>query len=94
MAAHMGTLLHAAVLLGLVWAARLSTLSSGWQDAAASLVVASSAAIAMKDTLNWRGGVPDEFAEKPKHTAPLAGLGAITITAGVAVFLVGVLTSL
>jgi hypothetical protein len=35
MAAHAGALLQAAVLLGLVWAARLSTLGSGWQDVAA-----------------------------------------------------------
>jgi hypothetical protein len=43
MATQIGTLLHAAILLGLVWAARLSTLSPGWLDAAAWLVVVSSA---------------------------------------------------
>ena len=35
MAAHLGTLLQAAVLLGLVWAARLSALGPGWTDVAA-----------------------------------------------------------
>ena len=30
LAAHVGTLLQAAILLGLVWAARLSTLGPGW----------------------------------------------------------------
>jgi hypothetical protein len=35
MATHVGALLHAAVLLGLVWAARLSTLGPGWQEVAA-----------------------------------------------------------
>jgi hypothetical protein len=53
MAVHVGALLHAAVLLGLVWAARLSTLGRGWQEVAAWLVVASSALVAAKDTLNW-----------------------------------------
>lgn len=35
MAAHVGTQLQAAVLLALMWAARLSTLGPGWQDVAA-----------------------------------------------------------
>jgi hypothetical protein len=35
MATHISVLLHAAILLGLVWAARLSTLGSGWEDVAA-----------------------------------------------------------
>jgi hypothetical protein len=69
MAAHIGVILHAAILLGLVWAARLSTLGSGWEDVAAGLVVASSALIAAKDTLNWLTGVPDEFTEKAKTRA-------------------------
>src|SRR3974390_934000 len=64
MAAHVSTLLHAAVLLGLVWAARLSTLDPGWQDAAAWLVVVSSVLIAAKDTVNWLNRVQDEFGEK------------------------------
>ena len=93
LAAHIGVLLHAAVLLGLVWAARLSTLGSGWHDVAAGLVVASSALIATKDTVNWLTGVQDEFAEKAK-TAPLAGLAALAEPIGIGIFLVGVLTSL
>ena len=39
MAAHLSTLLHGAVLFGLVWAARLSTLGPGWREVAAWLVV-------------------------------------------------------
>jgi hypothetical protein len=35
MAAHIGTLLQAAVLLGLVWAARLSALGPAWNEVAA-----------------------------------------------------------
>ena len=59
MAAHSSTLLHAAVLLGLAWAARLSALGPGWHDVAAWLLVVSSALIAAKDTLNWLTGVQD-----------------------------------
>lgn len=94
MATHVGALLQAAILLGLVWAARLSTLGSGWQDAAAWLVVVTSALIAAKDTGNWLTGVKDEFGEKPKYAAPLAALGALGETIGIGIFVVGVLTTL
>ena len=93
MAAHISTLLHAAVLFGLVWAARLSTLGPGWQDVAAWLVVVSSALIAAKDTANWLTGVKDEFSDKAR-TAPLAMLAAPAETVGVGILLVGVLTAL
>jgi hypothetical protein len=94
MAAHVAALLHAAVLLGLVWAARLSTLGPGWQDVAAWLVVISPALIAAKDTVNWLTGVQDEFSEKPKYAAPLAGPAALAETIGIGIFVVGVLTAL
>jgi hypothetical protein len=94
MAAHVGALLQAAVLLGLVWAARLSTLGPGWQDVAAWLVVVSSALIAAKGTVNWLTGVQDEFSEKPKTAAPLAALGPATATNGIGIFVVGVLKAL
>jgi small-conductance mechanosensitive channel len=93
MATHIGTLMHAAILLGLVCAVRLSTLGPGWQDVAAWLVVVAFALIAAKDTLNWLTGVKDEFSEKAK-TAPLGVLGALMTTIGVGIFLVGVLTAL
>jgi len=76
MATHVSTLLHAAVLLGLARAARLSALGPGWHDVAAWLLVISSALVAAKDTLNWLTGVQDEFGEKAK-TAPLGALGAL-----------------
>ncbi len=93
MATHVGALLQAAILLGLVWAARLSTLGPGWLDAAAWLVVVTSALIAAKDTLNWLTGVKDEFSQKAK-TAPLGALGAVTETIGIGIFVVGALTAL
>lgn len=93
MAGHIAALMHAAVLLGLVWAARLSALGPGWLDVAAWLVVAASALIAVKETVNWLTGVRDEFGEKAK-TAPLAGLAALAETAGVGIFVAGVLAAL
>jgi hypothetical protein len=93
MAAHLSTLLHAAVLLGLVWAARLSTLGPGWHEVAAWLVVVSSALVAAKDTVNWLTGVRDEFGEKSKATA-LGGLAALPETIGIGIFVVGVLKAL
>jgi len=93
MAAHLSVLLHAAVLLGLVWAARLSALGSGWLEVAAWLVVVASALVAAKDTVNWLTGVRDEFDEKSK-AALLGGLAALPETIGVGIFLVGVLEAL
>ena len=93
LAAHVGALLQAAVLLGLVWAARLSTLGPGWLNTAAWLVVVSFAVIAAKDTLNWLTGVQDEFSEKAK-TAPLAALAAVAEPVGIGIFVVGVLAAL
>lgn len=93
MAAHVGALLHAAILLGLVWAARQPTLGPGWHDVAAWLVVVSSALIAAKDTVNWLTGVQDEFGEKAR-TGLLAALGGLAEPVGVGIFLVGVLKAL
>lgn len=93
MAAHVGALLQAAILLGLVWASRLSTLGPGWHDLAAWLVVVASALIAAKDTVNWLTGVQDEFGEKVR-TVALGPLGTVAETVGVGIFVVGVLTGL
>ena len=93
MATHVSALLHAAILLGLAWAARLAALAPGWLDVAAWLVVVSSALIAAKDTVNWLTGVQDEFSEKAR-TTPLAGLAAVAEPIGIGIFLFGVLTAL
>jgi hypothetical protein len=94
MATHVSALLHAAVLLGLVWAAWLSALGSGWLDVGAWLFVVSSALVAAKDTLNWLTGVQDEFSEKARWAVPLGGLAALGETVGVGIFVVGVLEAL
>jgi len=93
MAAHVSTLLQAAVLLGLVWAAQLSRLGPAWQEVGAWLVVVSSALVAAKDTVNWLTGVQDEFSGKAK-TVPLAALAALGEPIGIGIFVVGVLTAL
>ncbi|MGI5413904.1 hypothetical protein ACQEV9_44780 [Streptomyces chartreusis] len=93
MSAHVSTLLHGAVLLGLVWAARLSALGMSWEEVAAWLLVVSSALVAVKDTLNWLNGVQDEFGEKAKP-ALLGALAALPKTVGIGIFVVGVIQAL
>ncbi|MEV7001787.1 hypothetical protein AB0N62_29400 [Streptomyces sp. NPDC093982] len=93
MSAHVSTLLHGAVLLGLVWAARLSALGTSWEEVAAWLLVVSSALVAVKDTLNWFTGVQDEFGEKAKP-ALLGALAALPETVGIGIFVVGVIQAL
>jgi hypothetical protein len=93
MAAHVGALLHAAVLLGLAWAAQLSALGPSWLEVAAWLIVISSALVAAKDTVNWLTAVQDEFGERTK-TALLGGLAAVGEPIGIGIFLVGVLKAL
>ncbi|MEU1204456.1 hypothetical protein [Nocardia sp. NPDC005825] len=91
--AHVGAILQGALVLGMVWAARLSDLPDGWNITAAALVVASGAFIAAKDTINWLTGVEDEFADKAK-TMPLGVAGALTLTVGLIIFVVGDLAAL
>jgi hypothetical protein len=92
-AGHIGTMLQAGVLLGLVWAVELSSLGSGWETSAAWLLVIASALVAAMDTTNWLNGVQDAFAEKAKSVT-LGGLaGTADIVAG-AILVVGVLKGL
>jgi hypothetical protein len=93
MSAHLSTLLHAAVLFGLVWAAEMSALGANWDETAAWLVVIASALIAAKDTVLWLTGVKDEFREKVM-TMPLAGIAAVGEPFGIGIFVVGVLKGL
>ncbi|QLY29120.1 hypothetical protein H0264_28015 [Nocardia huaxiensis] len=91
--AHIGAVIQGVILLSLVWAARMSELSSGWETTAAWLLVASGVFIAAKDTINWLTGINDEFTEKAK-TAPLGLAGAVTLFAGLVILAVGVFAAL
>ena len=85
LAAHVGALLHAAVLLGLVWAARLSALGPAWNEVAAWLVVISSALVAAKDTVNRLTGVqpaqPVPWLAAPQFAGDLPGTDLAGVSA-------------
>ncbi|MVU77805.1 hypothetical protein GPX89_11185 [Nocardia sp. ET3-3] len=91
--AHVGAVIQGVILLSLVWAANLSTLSSAWNITAAWLLVLSGILIAAKDTINWLTGINDEFADKAR-TAPLGLAGALTLAVGLAILIVGDLSAL
>jgi hypothetical protein len=60
---HLAGLMHGPILLGVAFALTISTLSA-WVDTTAAVTLAlASALLLIKDTVNWRQGVKDEFAE-------------------------------
>ena len=60
---HLGGIMHGPILLGVGFALTISTLTP-WIDTAAAVTLAvASALLIIKDTINWRQGVRDEFAE-------------------------------
>ena len=87
--AHMGPLMWAPILWGLVVVLPMSRLSETMEVIAASCMVGSSVLLGLKDTLYWRLGVKDEFAEKPVAfllNVPLTilfALGLLIIAVGV-----------
>jgi len=91
--AHLGPLMQGPILLGLAVATGLSDLAAPLEMLAASLLVASSAALAAGDTLNWRGGVRDAFAERPVGFY-LDATGAVLFGSGLLIVLIGVLRGL
>ncbi len=65
---HMAGLMQGPMLIGIGVALTISTLSP-WIDTTAAIILAvASALLLIKDTLNWRQGVTDEFAQ---HSAGL-----------------------
>lgn len=60
---HMAGLMQGPMLIAVAYAMTISTLSS-WVDTTAAVILAvASGLLIAKDTLNWRQGVRDEFAE-------------------------------
>ena len=91
--AHLGSLMWAPLLWGLVVVLPLSNLSAWMEALAASCMVGSSVLLGLKDTLYWRQGTQDEFAEKPvvfMLNFPLS----IAFAAGTIILTIGVLRGL
>jgi len=91
---HVVSLWEGFMLLGLVWAVQLSTLSSGLETLAASLLVAGAALQLMANTNAWREGNTNLFAPPRGLTFQLARLNAILAFAGLVILVVGALKGL
>lgn len=92
-AAHLESIIQAAVMLGLSVALSLSDLDANIETLAASLIVAGFAFSAAGATLNWRQRVGDQFAQRSLGWKLQAASGTISIV-GAAIFVVGVLAGL
>jgi hypothetical protein len=92
--AHIGPLMQGPMLLALVFAVQLSTLSGSLETVAASLVVAGSALLAVGDTSNWLQGIKDAPAERPPLGTLLTAGSVVASTAGLAVLITGVFDGL
>ncbi len=90
---HMGGLMWAPILLSLVVAVNLSSLSPLYESLAAALLVAASVLLGLKDILNWLRSVDDEFVTRP-FAFYLGGLSAIAGCTGLAILLTGALRAL
>ena len=62
--AHEGAYMQGAMLLGVAYAMNLADLGDGTLTLAAWLLAIGAGLLFVKDILNWRMGVEDEFAEK------------------------------
>ena len=86
---HLAGLMHGPILISIAFAVSISTLSSWINTTAATMLALASALLIAKDTINWRQGVKDEFAEESIGLrigwvfGPLHNLGLILATAGV-----------
>lgn len=60
---HLGGIMHGPILLGVGFALTISTLTPWIDTAAAVMLAVASGLLIVKDTINWRQGVRDEFAE-------------------------------
>jgi hypothetical protein len=88
--AHSEPLAQGAMLLGLVWAIRLSDLADGIEVTAAILLVGAAWLQGIKELVNWRQGIVDEFSERPpfgfwagRVQSTAASIGLVLIVIGV-----------
>jgi hypothetical protein len=91
---HIGALMWGPLLISLTLAIALSPLDAGLETFAAGLMVAASVLLDAKDTLNWRMGIQDEFAERPPLPLALGGLSSLASLLGMVIILVGVVQGL
>lgn len=91
--AHTGSIMSAAVLLGLVFAVALSDLSANVETIAAWLLAAGAALVALGDTMNWLGRVQDAMTQR-SGGGKLTAVGAVGLTAGLLILLIGVVRGL
>ncbi len=91
--AHRVALWEGFMLLGLVFAVELSTLSQGLETLAAWLLVAAAALQAASAIANLLQGVPDQFAER-RLGYQLAATNAVLGAIGLVILLVGVFKGL
>jgi hypothetical protein len=86
---HLGGLMHGPILLGVGFALTISTLTPWIDTAAAVMLAVASGLLIIKDTINWRQGIRDEFAEDSlglkfgQVFGPLHILGLLAASAGV-----------
>lgn len=86
---HLGGLMHGPILIAVGVALTTSTLSP-WIDTTAAVILAfASLLLVVKDTLNWRQGITDEFAQHSTGLmlgqvfGPLHIIGLLVASAGV-----------
>ncbi|MGH2726985.1 MAG: hypothetical protein ACRDKS_08410 [Actinomycetota bacterium] len=91
---HVVALWEGFMLLGLVWAAELSNLSSGVETLAALLLVAGGALQLIANFLAWTKGMEDLFAPPRGLVYTLAATNAGLAFAGLAILVVGALKGL
>ncbi|TGK00673.1 hypothetical protein EHO59_12055 [Leptospira semungkisensis] len=93
-AAHIGSLMQGAMLLGLAIAFRYAiALTDTLALTGAWALAVSSAFLALKDTANWLQGVKDEFQDNPPLGKALGGIGVLSNLVGIGVIVYGVLAS-
>lgn len=86
---HMAGLMHGPILISVGVALSMSTLTPWIDTAGAATLAFASLLLLLKDTLNWRQGILDEFAEESlglrigQLFGPLEVVGLLIATAGV-----------
>ena len=92
-AAHLAAIIHGGLLLALTVAIGFSTLSSGVEAIAASLLVAGMALFDIGLALNWLQGVEDGFGERSVGNK-VSFLGTPLVLVGAGIIIYGVVAAL